>query len=144
MDSLAVLVGGVLWRLGGAGAKPIGRNWRRIGLPCVIFYLTLSSHHNVFLSLLAALISHLTLRLPITLFGDSIWASIWNVPWLFVLGYLYGTPSLLFGSGLLSPLIPCLTVSVLTVLSNIPSTSRIFVWEAVEMAVGVSVILSFI
>lgn len=98
---------------------------------------------SLVLGLLCACFLHLATRLPVTLFGDGIYDSPWNIPWLFILGYLYGLPGVVFGwNGLFYALFPAVVMQSLTVLSNLKSTKKIFTWDFVEGLVGASVMIS--
>lgn len=139
---MEVLILGFLWRIGGAGWKPIGKDWRRIAAVLVIFVACLWRGHSAERSILCAGLSFFAFRLPLTLIGDSVPGHWINWPWQFVAGYLCGLPAVATHgvSGFAAASIPCLAQGVSITLSNIPGPpAKTWVHEACEVLIGCSV-----
>ena len=139
------LIFAFLYRIGGAGWKPFGKNWRRIGIPILTFLVLSVSGAGVVKSLLTAALLLAALRLPLTFYGSSIPSCAFNWIWLWLAGYLLGLASVVTHGwqGLIYySCIPAMTQGVLITLSNIPETAKDFPHEACELAIGFSVALA--
>lgn len=146
MVGIAAIINAFLWRLGGAGANPFKRHWRRIGYPVLAGIMCLFFRLPIFRVVLACLVGHATTRLPLTLIGDAVnkhWA---NWVWLWVLGFLYGLPSVALQGwiGFAWALLPCLTFGASVTLSNTTRFSAIFTHDFCEGVTGAAVFLSLI
>jgi hypothetical protein len=125
----------LLWQLGGYRWKTL----RREGVPLSILSFGLIFSGFSWGLLLSALLLWCVIRLPFTLVGDSLHDFWGNWAWIWVLGALYGLPSLVLRLDPLAVLAPLLTVGLLGTSSNLPRLSRFAPWKLVEGAIGFSV-----
>ena len=141
---MEVLIIAFLWRAGGAGWPPIGLNWRRAGVPLVVLFTLFWKGYSEWQAVLCALSLFAALRLPLTLFGDSLYDHWMNWPWVWVAGFILGLPSVFVHGwmGLLYALLPAIAQGVSVTLSNITTTAKDWPHEAVEIFVGVAVSLA--
>lgn len=87
-------------------------------------------------SLLAVALLLATLRLPITLFENTVASAWFNWLWLFVVSFLWGTPLFILCGWTLKPFLLSLAFGITATLSNIYKTAKDFPWEAVEIFTG--------
>ena len=74
--------------------------------------------------------------LPFTLSGNSLYDKWYNWVWIWVLGYLYGLPSLFLSKyGALYALIPMVITGIAGTLSNIKATAPYFQWKFCEFII---------
>jgi hypothetical protein len=126
---------GFLYALGGYRQK----NWRRLGLPFVLLLASLLFGSFSWWVVLSALLLGLSLRLPFTLRGDSLYSWWGNWPYIWLAGYLMGLTSF----SILGALAPCLVQGIFGTLSNVPATARFFPWKWVEASVGFALAYPF-
>ena len=129
----------ILWQLGGT----FNKLFRRLGFPIVascapLFYLGWSWWWPLLFGL-----CFLVTTLPFTLKGDGINEHWFNWIWIWILGYLYGLPSIVIGLcgghtalALLVALTPCIATGIVGTLSNVPATSKYFPWKECEGVIG--------
>lgn len=123
---------GLLSQLGGTYNKL----YRRLGVPSVItlatwLFLGWSWWWPVlFLSVFAVA------TLPFTFKGSGLWDYWFNPIWIWILGYLYGLPSILISSsGALYAFVPMVVCGVVGTLSNVRATSKYFPWKFCEFII---------
>lgn len=141
VDALTHVLNAFLWRLGGAGARPFRKNWRRIGYPLLAAICAGLSGVIYYKVIAIAIACHLSTRPPLTLIGDDIHKHWLNWIWLWVLGYLLGLPAVILHGwhGFLFALIPAATLGISVSLSNLKLTASIFTHEFCEGVIGFSV-----
>ena len=85
-----VIAFAALFRLGGAGTPPLGKNWRRLGMPLVLIAWGLLAGVAWYWVLASAALLWLVTILPITLIGSDLddAGQLWW--WIHVLGLAYG------------------------------------------------------
>lgn len=135
------LLVGALWRLGGAGCPPFYRYWRRLGWPIVAGLVALFAQVPWWMCLLVMGATFGTTTLPVTFFGSKIPDHWFNWIWLWILGYLYGLPSIMIHgwNGFLYALVPSVVMGLFVTLSNIQTwPAKTFVNEACEVLIGVA------
>lgn len=130
-----------LWRIGGAGWPPLGKDWRRIGVPAVVLIALLMANASEFCAVLTAILLFLAIRLPLTLIGDDVTKHPINWIWPWIAGYLLGLVSAVTHgwSGFWLALIPSAAQGVSVTLSNIPRTAKDWPHEACEIFTGAAV-----
>jgi len=132
-----------LWRIGGAGWPPFGKDWRRWCVPTVVLFSCLFRGYSELQAVLCAVFLFTALRLPLTLRGDSLYHHWLNWPWVWIAGYLLGLASVVTHGwhGFLLALIPAIAQGVSVTLSNIPATAKDFPHEACEILTACAVAL---
>ncbi len=136
----AVLIVGLLWRLGGWG-KCFGKNPRRYGYPLVAgLYSYFILHSSPYISLLLCLTTHLTTRLPLTYSDDDI-DTVWEFCWVWISGFLIGAPAVLLHGwhGFTLALLPMFAQGISITLSNIKQTADYLPHDACEILIGCAV-----
>ena len=136
---MEVLTLGFLWRIGGAGWNPIGKDWRRVVAVLVILVSCLLRGYSTERSIICAIIAFAAFRLPLTLIGDSVPGHWINWPWQFVAGYLCGLPAVMTHGwiGFAWAVIPAVAQCVSVTLSNIQGfPARDWPHEACEVLIG--------
>jgi hypothetical protein len=131
-----------LWRMGGDGYPLLHRNWRRVGYPLILILSLLGGAAAWPVALLTGILAHLTTRLPLTFIGNSLYTHWFNWVWVWVLGYIYGLPSVLVHgwAGFLLSIIPMVTVGMSLTLSNVSGVnSKTFTHEFCEAVTGFAV-----
>ena len=144
MVQAAILINAVLWSLGGAGAWPFGRNWRRVGYPVLVLVIALQSGLSDVMAVLLAILCHLSTRLPLTFFGSTIPGHWFNWIWLWLGGYIIGLPAVLTHGwwGLAYALLPAFAQGLSVTLSNLPGSASAWPHEACEVFIGAAVFLA--
>ena len=136
------LANAFLWRMGGAGYPLCHRNWRRVGYPLLLTGSLVLGAVAWPWAFLAGILAHLTTRLPITFFGNTVQGHWFNWVWLWILGYTYGLPSALVHgwTGTLLALVPMVVTGASLTLSNISGkNAETFTHEFCEAVIGASV-----
>ena len=129
----------ILYLYGGYKQK----NWRRLGLPIALLVFSLAFGCFSWWVVLSAFLLGVSLRLPFTLVGDSLYASWVNWVWIWILGFLFGACSIPLGITV-GLLFPCLVVGAVGTLSNLPQTSHYFPWKFCEASIGFSLAYPFV
>lgn len=130
------IINTILWRMGGAGVKPLGPEWRRLGFPLCL----LLQYFNHPLILVSCLIAALVVRLPITLISNSVHSHFINWIWVWILPGLYLFPSFIIVRDLPNFAISWFFIGLIFTLGNITATRHIFVHEFFEAFTGFLVI----
>lgn len=143
--ALIAIINALLWRLGGAGALPFKRNWRRLIYPTLVLVFSLIAGFGAIRAILCVLVCHLTTRLPLTL-EDNDMDTVLEYLWIWVHGYILGLPAvILYGPiGFLYALVPMIAEGISVTLSNVKYTRGVFTHEFCEGVIGYSVMLSMI
>lgn len=139
---MEVLALGFLWRIGGHGWKPLGKDWRRIVAVLVIFLSCLWRGYPAWQSMLCAAPCFFVFRLPLTLIGSSLYDHWINWPWQFIVGYLCGLPAVAIHgwAGFALAGIPAIAQGASITLSNIQGLpAKTWTHEACEVLIGCSV-----
>lgn len=126
------ILNAALWRLGGAGAKPLGSRWRKFGYPILVGILAALINAELWRSFVAVALAAFAVTCPITYYGSEIRDNWFNWVWLWILGIYFSGPLIALGIPSFLPFF----WSFFATLSNIKATSKIFTWEFCECFCG--------
>lgn len=136
----------ILWQAGGTWNKDL----RRLIIPHVLTLATILFCGFSMLTIVQFVAILTILRLPFTLFGNSIHSHWFNWVWIWISGALLGLTALPLGIQLNSvvytlvlAMIPCFVQGICGTLSNIKCTARFFKWKFVEGMIGMAFALPY-
>lgn len=137
----------ILRQIGGTISKAVERIFSPILLLVLLFAFEGFSVYWIITSVLFAVFK----SLPVTLIGDSVTSSWMNMGWLFVLGFLQASPSLIVGfrmnrflTSVWASVFSGVAFFLFGMMSNIAFLSFLFPWKLCEFFFGAFSVYPFL